>query len=78
MSFREYALILLLTMLRTLPLGESARLLREAKPMPEGGRSNTLLASDTGDASCGVWMTRGERVSRVSREKTPRFSGHWK
>lgn len=71
----RHLLILLLTTLRTLPLGDKVRRCREA---PEGGRSNTLPASDAGDASCGVWVIKGIRVSLVRREKTPRFSEHWK
>lgn len=69
-----YSLILLLTMLRILPFGESARLCL----VPDGGRSNTLPASEIGDASWGACVIKGTRVKRVSRENTPRFSGHWK
>lgn len=71
----NHLLILLLTALRTLPLGDNVRRCLEA---PEGGRSNTLPASDAGDASCGAWVTKGIRVSLVRRENTPRFSAHWK
>lgn len=71
----RHVLILLLTKLRTLPLGESVRLGLAA---PEGGRSNTLPASEAGEASCGACVTSGTRVSLVRRENTPRFSEHWK